>query len=139
MNTEDPGVDWSALLSAARAQLQHAYAPYSHFRVAAALRSADGAVYTGVNVENASFGLTVCAERNAIAAAVAQGVRSFTAMVVVCTGPSAASPCGACRQVLCEFPPAFAIRCYGSDGDELATDSAELLPHAFGAQTFTPA
>jgi cytidine deaminase len=124
-------VDWAALEATARAQLANAHAPYSHFHVAAAALTTDGRTFTGVNVENASFGLTVCAERNAIAAAVGQGARQFIALVVVCSGDAPASPCGACRQVLCEFPPDFEVRCFGQGSSELRTSSGALLPHAF--------
>ena len=124
-------VDWPALEVAARSQLPNAYAPYSRFHVAAAALTADGRTFTGVNVENASFGLTVCAERNAIAAAVGQGAREFIALVVVCSADMPASPCGACRQVLCEFPPDFEVRCFGQGSSELKTSSTGLLPHAF--------
>jgi cytidine deaminase len=129
-------IDWDALRDAARDRLAHAHAPYSGFRVATALLGDDGRVYVGVNVENASYGLTVCAERNAVAAAVAAGVRQVRALVVVCSGDSAAPPCGACRQVLGEFPPAFPIRCYAASGAELETRSDDLLPHAFGSGHF---
>jgi cytidine deaminase len=131
-------IDWPALRAAAEARLAHAYAPYSDFRVAAAVLSADGRVFTGVNVENASYGLTVCAERNAVAAAVAEGARGFRALVVVCSGAQPPVPCGACRQVLAEFPPAFGVRCWGRDGNELATRSDDLLPHAFTSNAFKP-
>jgi cytidine deaminase len=131
-------VDWAALRAAAEAQLQHAYAPYSGFSVAAAALTADGRVVTGVNVENASYGLTLCAERNAIAAAVGQGVRQLRGLVVVCSGDLPPAPCGACRQVLVEFPPAFELRCYGRGGQELIARSDALLPHAFGASTLEP-
>lgn len=126
-------IDWDALKAAASARLVHAHAPYSRYHVAAALRASDGRIYTGVNVENASYGLTICAERNAIAAAVADGARVFDALVVVCSGAAPAPPCGACRQVLAEFPPSFEVRCSGRDPGELRTSSAQLLPHAFGA------
>jgi cytidine deaminase len=136
MSAPVAAIDWNALCAAARAQLGHAYAPYSGFHVAAAVYSASGEVFVGVNVENASFGLTVCAERNAIAAAVAAGARSLLGMVVVSSGTSATPPCGACRQVLCEFPPPFPLRCYASDGTLLETHSDALLPHAFGPGHF---
>jgi cytidine deaminase len=131
-------IDWDALRSAARALLSHAHAPYSGFHVAAALRSLDGRVFSGVNVENASYGLTICAERNAIAAAVAAGARAFDALVVVCSGTEPPSPCGACRQVLVEFPPAFEVRCYGPSDAVIAARSDELLPHAFDSSGFKP-
>lgn len=124
---------WDALKAAASARLIHAHAPYSGYHVAAALRTRDGKIYTGVNVENASYGLTICAERNAIAAAVADGERVFEALAVVCSGAAPAPPCGACRQVLAEFPPSFEVCCWGQDTRELRTSSALLLPHAFGA------
>ena len=133
-----PQVDWVGLRAAAESVLAHAHAPYSRFRVAAALLAEDGRVLTGVNVENASYGLTVCAERNAIASAVGQGVRRMLGMVVVCSSFAPATPCGACRQVLCEFPPAFELRCYGRGPDELHTRSDALLPHAFGPSSFDP-
>jgi cytidine deaminase len=136
MSNSRTEVDWDALRTAARARLVHAHAPYSGFHVAAAVCSASGDVFVGVNVENASFGLTVCAERNAIAAAVAAGARSLLGMVVVSSGTLATPPCGACRQVLCEFPPAFPLRCYASDDSMLETQSDALLPHAFGPGHF---
>lgn len=132
----DQPIDWQGLRRAAEAQLAHAYAPYSGFRVAAAVLTEDGRVFTGVNVENASYGLTVCAERHAIAAAVGQGVRALRALVVVCSGDQPPAPCGACRQVLAEFPPAFAVHCYGRTGAELVARTDSLLPHAFGPGTF---
>lgn len=119
------------LVARARAVARHAYAPVSSFAVGAALLGADGAVFVGCNVENASFGLTVCAERNALAAAVAAGARSFDAMVVYTPGVDPGYPCGACRQVLAEFAPALPIALAG-DGDRVVhTTLAELLPHAF--------
>ena len=128
-----PAIDWDALRAVARASLAHAYAPYSCFRVAAALLSDDGRVFVGVNVENASYGLTVCAERNAVATAVAAGVRHVNALVVACSGDTPAPPCGACRQVLSEFSsPRFPIRCYDASDAELETSIDALLPHAFG-------
>jgi cytidine deaminase len=91
----------------------------------------DGRTFVGVNVENASYGLTICAERAAVAAAVAAGARRFSAIVVVCSGLAPPSPCGACRQVLCELPPAFSVRCYGRDGALLDSTTDALLPERF--------
>lgn len=125
-------IDWPALEAAALAVRERAYAPYSHYAVGAALLSVDGTVFTGVNVENASYGLTVCAERGAISTAVTAGHRSFSALVVAVKGARAAAPCGACRQVLAEFPPSFPIVCVAADGDRFETSVAELLPHRFG-------
>ena len=92
-----------------------------------------GRVFTGVNVENASFGLTVCAERNALAAAVAAGARTLRAVVVVSSAEHAITPCGACRQVLLELAPDADVHCYGSDGSARTLPVRELLPHAFAA------
>jgi cytidine deaminase len=129
--------DWQALLTAARAVAQHAHAPYSKFQVGAALLSEDDRVFTGCNVENASFGLTICAERNALFAAVAAGAKSFRALALISSADRPVTPCGACRQVLAEFPPSFAIRCYGQDDTTLDTTTAALLPHAFESADFT--
>jgi cytidine deaminase len=96
-------MDWDRLLLAAWHAREMAYAPYSNFAVGAALLSTDGAIFAGCNVENISYGLTNCAERVAIGAAVAAGVRGFVAVAVVADTAVPISPCGACRQVLAEF------------------------------------
>ena len=129
-------IDWDALCSEAQRAALHAYAPYSSFQVGAALLARDGRVFTGCNVENASFGLTICAERNAMFCAVAQGARSFEALAVVTSAHSPVTPCGACRQVLIEFAPGFAVRCFGSDGSSVEFGTHELLPHAFAGKDF---
>lgn len=95
--------DFTSLLPIAWEVRNRAYAPYSKFQVGAALLGTDGLIYRGCNVENLSFGLTICAERNAIAQAIAAGCRSFTALVVVADTREPVSPCGACRQVMAEF------------------------------------
>ena len=122
------------LLENARNAAKHSHSPYSKFRVGAALLCADGQVITGCNVENASYGLTLCAERNAITTAIAAGIRSFKALAVVAEG-TLPYPCGACRQVLAEFcEPAFPVLI----ADARALDAFEqhrldeLLPKAFG-------
>lgn len=125
-------IDWDALERAATEARSRAYAPYSRYAVGAALLGEDGRVFVGANVENASYPLCLCAERSAIATAVSAGVRSFRAIVVATGGARAAAPCGACRQVLAEFPPSFTVRCISDGGDRFETSVAELLPHAFG-------
>ncbi len=125
-------IDWEALREAAADVRGRAHAPYSGFAVGAALLTEGGRVFTGANVENASYGLSLCAERSAHAAAVAAGARRFVALAVVAPGPEPASPCGMCRQVLAEMPPSFPVRCYTPEGKVLETTVAGLLPHAFG-------
>ncbi len=119
------------LLAAAKAAQRNAHAPYSKFRVGAALLTKSGKVYTGVNVENASYGLTNCAERVAVGKAVSEGHRKFQAIAVV--APSAAlSPCGACRQVLAEFGECVVICADSRNPRRLRVHLlSELLPHAF--------
>ncbi len=119
----------SALIDAALAARQRAYAPYSKFTVGAALESVTGEVFTGCNVENSSFGLTICAERFAVGAAVAAGQREFSRVVVVSNGE--ASPCGACRQVLAEFGD-LEVVVADQRGEVLKTRRLEeLLPERF--------
>ncbi len=117
----------------ARAVREHAYAPYSKFKVGAAIL-VDGTIYVGVNVENASYPLSVCAERNAIAAAVAAGGRHLEAVVVCTEAMPPSSPCGGCRQVLREFgadAPVISIAADPEDRTERAWTVAELLPDSF--------
>ena len=121
------------LISAARNAQARAYAPYSNFRVGAALESMDGEVFTGCNVENASYGLTICAERAAISAAVGAGVRRFRRAVVVSDVDPPAAPCGACRQVLAEFGLDLPIQAVGSLRS-ISWRLADLLPSAFGPE-----
>jgi cytidine deaminase len=119
------------LVKAAREAQARAYAPYSHFRVGAALESESGEVYVGCNVENASYGLTICAERAAVCAAVSAGAQRFRRAVVVSDSDPPAAPCGACRQVLSEFGRDFRIDAIGPRATASWT-VAELLPAAFG-------
>lgn len=119
------------LVKAARAAQARAYAPYSNFRVGAALESEGGEIYVGCNVENASYGLTICAERAAVCAAVAAGAQRFRRAVVVSDTDPPAAPCGACRQVLSEFGRDFRVDAVGPQGSASWT-MAELLPAAFG-------
>jgi cytidine deaminase len=118
------------LLGAARGARQHAYAPYSKFRVGAAVLAEDGRVFTGCNVENSSFGLTVCAERNAVAAAIVAGARPIAVAVV--TDEDHVGPCGACRQVLAEFDHEMPVLLAARDGGDIRSVSlSDLLPAAF--------
>jgi cytidine deaminase len=120
----------SRLIENARRAQANAYAPYSGFRVGAAVLSADGRVFQGCNVENASFGLTVCAERNAVAAAVVAGARP--AAVAVVTPRDHVGPCGACRQVLAEFDLDMPVVLADGNGERpMLTTLRELLPGAF--------
>lgn len=121
------------LVDAARAAQQQAYAPYSRFRVGCALEADDGRVFVGCNVENASYGLTICAERAAVCAAVAAGARRFRRAVVVSDADPPAAPCGACRQVLSEFGPGLRVDAVSAAGSMTWT-IAELLPAAFGKE-----
>ena len=105
-----------------------AYAPYSRFRVGAALVGKDGRIFTGCNVENISFGLTICAERNAVFAAVAAGCREFEKIVIAADTPEPASPCGACRQVLAEFSPDMKVVLGTFGGKMVSYQLSELLP-----------
>ena len=121
------------LIAAARSAQAQAYAPYSNFRVGAALESVDGTVFTGCNVENASYGLTICAERAAISAAVGAGARKFRRAVVVSDVDPPAAPCGACRQVLAEFGLDLPIEGVGPRR-RVTWRLSELLPSAFGPE-----
>lgn len=112
-----------------------AYCPYSRFPVGAAVLSADGAIITGCNVENASYGLTVCAERTAIQRAVAEGHRHFTAIAVTCDIKDRfVGPCGACRQVLMEFGSDWIVYLTKPDGSYKETSLSQLLPLAFSPE-----
>ena len=120
------------LKSAARSMLEKAYCPYSHFPVGAALECEDGTVYTGCNVENAAYPAGICAERNAMFHAVAEGHTRFRRIVIAGKSRDFCVPCGMCRQVMREFAPDLEIICLNVDGDEQTFTLDELLPHSFG-------
>jgi cytidine deaminase len=117
------------LIDLARKARKRAYAPYSHYRVGAALLGKSGTVYTGCNVENASYSHTVCAERTAVLKAVSEGETEFEAIAVVTR--NGGSPCGACRQVLSEFSPELIIYIADKDGEYRTTTLKQLLPDSF--------
>lgn len=125
------GVSDAELVRMARAARAGAYAPYSGYRVGAALLAADGRVFTGCNVENVSYGLSMCAERVAVFRAVAAGTRDFKVLAVAGPGADPCRPCGACRQVLMEFAPDLKVLAAGDSGRWDAYTAAELLPAAF--------
>jgi cytidine deaminase len=119
------------LLAAAKAARLRAYAPYSKFQVGAAVETADGSIVVGCNVENASYGLGICAERVALTSAVAAGHRSMRAIAIAGPDGIATAPCGACRQFIAEFDPAMPVT-YTGPGDPIVTTLAHLLPESFG-------
>jgi cytidine deaminase len=124
-------MDKHVLIKSAVEVKRHAYTPYSHFAVGAALLTKSGKVFTGCNVENLSFRLTVCAEEAAVAAAIAGGERDFTAIAVVADSKELAMPCGACRQVLAEFNPDIEVMTATADGRKEGTFLlSDLLPRA---------
>lgn len=127
-------MDAKELMKMAIEARQNAYAPYSHFAVGAALLAESGRVYTGCNIENASYGLTCCAERNAIFAAVGAGERRFKMLAVAADSPEPVAPCGACRQVIAEFGITLVVM--GNLKEETKTMTAEeLLPYGFGQES----
>lgn len=119
------------LLAAAKTAFANAYAPYSHFHVGAALRTPDGTVFSGANVENASYGLGRCAEQSAVQGMASSGGRGFTQIVVYSESSPPASPCGACRQVLFEFSPEAQVMCVNHLGEVVEGQVKDFLPHGF--------
>ncbi len=118
------------LTKIARKVRQNAHAPYSHFPVGAALEATSGKVFNGCNVENLSYGLTICAERNAVFSAIASGVYSFRRIVIVADSNEPVTPCGACRQVLSEFSDDMEIISVNLKGQEFRAKLSELLPRS---------
>ena len=121
---------WNELKLAAETTRTHAYAPYSGFTVGAAVRTKSGAVFTGCNIENASYGATICAERVAVAAAVAAGERELIGLAIASGAKSPTPPCGVCRQFLTELAPSLPIRSYTGD-QQAEYELSALLPNAF--------
>ena len=119
------------LLDQARRTREAAYAPYSNFKVGAAVLTAAGEIFSGCNIENASLGATICAERVAIFAAVAAGARDLTALAVIADTPDPVAPCGLCRQVLAEFSPDCRVLMANTAGQIRLANLQELLPMAF--------
>ncbi len=128
---DDLSQDWQDLAEAAKSAREHAHSAYSGFAVGAAVRAGSGRVYSGCNIENAAYGLTVCAERVAIWKAVSEGERILTALALVTDG--SALPCGSCRQVMREFSEDLPMVVSDLSGQAYLTRLGELLPHAFSA------
>jgi len=131
-------VEWCALADAAKAASANAHCPYSRFPVGAAVLAFDGSIAAGCNVENASYGLTICAERNAIFSAIASGARAIVALALYTPTPQPVTPCGACRQVLAEFGQNALVRC-ACDGPDVLTFTLDaLLPQRFAIDEGSP-
>ena len=124
-------MDYQELVNTAAAAKKNAYVPYSKFRVGAALLTEDGQVFTGCNIENASFGLTNCGERTAVFKAVSEGNKKFKAIAISTDTQEITSPCGACRQVLIEFGEDIEVILANVSGEYQVYTSSELLPLAF--------
>jgi len=120
-----------SLLGAAREARERAWCPYSKFRVGVALLTKSGLIFSGCNVENASYGLTICAERTAVVKAISEGHHDFVAMAVVTDSAKPLLPCGSCRQFLAEFGLELPIVAEGTGGQRIETDLTDLLPAAF--------
>ncbi|HVF40888.1 MAG TPA: cytidine deaminase [Gemmatimonadaceae bacterium] len=130
--SESPSADATrSLRDAAFAAMENAYAPYSNFRVGAALRTTDGTIISGCNVENAAYGEALCAERVAVAAAVAQGIKSFDEIAIASESDDPSPPCGSCRQTMSEFAPDLRVTSYAKNGKEATWRLSDLLPEAF--------
>lgn len=119
------------LIAMAKEAMKKAYAPYSCFQVGAALLAKDGRVFTGCNVENATYGATICAERTAVTKAVSEGVREFEKIAIVASSGDYAAPCGICRQVLFEFMPEGQVVLWSETKGEKVFGVSELLPFGF--------
>ena len=131
MKPPAPPTGLDELAREARRARKRAHAPFSRFRVGAALRTRAGTVITGCNIENASYGLTMCAERVAVFKAVSEGVRGFDAIAVAADAPKVAAPCGPCRQILWEFCGDVWVHLTNLRGKTVTVRMSELLPHPF--------
>ncbi|MBR1781318.1 MAG: cytidine deaminase [Oscillospiraceae bacterium] len=123
------------LIAQALQMREMAYAPYSRFRVGAALEAEDGTVYTGCNVENAAYGCCICAERTALVKAVSEGRRRFVRLAVAGDSADFCWPCGSCRQMLREFSPDLVVDVVNRAGEFSTVSLSDLLPHSFGPDT----
>ncbi len=124
-------MDNKTLIEKAKQAMTNAYAPYSHFQVGAALLAKDGRVFTGCNVENATYGATICAERTAVTKAVSEGVQEFEKIAIVASSGDYAAPCGICRQILFEFMPEGEVVLWSDTAGEKAFSVSDLLPFGF--------
>lgn len=124
-------INWEDLLREAKRGMDLAYAPYSHYKVGAAVLSGSGKIYTGCNIENASFPMSMCAERVAIFKAFSEGEREFLALAVVANSSTLSVPCGGCRQVIVEFAPEMPIALCNNDGKRKIIKAKDLLPLPF--------
>lgn len=123
------------LINLARAASEAAYVPYSKFRVGAALECEDGAIFTGCNIENASLGCTICAERTAAVKAVSSGNRHFVRIAIYAESTNYCTPCGICRQFLSEFAPNMEVLCAKADGRYVSYKLNKMLPFSFNSQS----
>ena len=133
MTEKDESNDAKVLRDTAFAAMENAYAPYSRFRVGAAVRTTSGEIIAGCNVENAAYGEALCAERVAIAAAVARGMKEFEEIAIASESEEPAAPCGSCRQTMSEFAPDLKVTSYASNGKQVTWRLSELLPEAFAS------
>jgi len=122
------------LIEKAASAMANSYSPYSRFKSGAAIESSDGAVFTGCNIENAAFGVTLCAETAAVASAVSAGKRSFRRIAIISEESAYCFPCGTCRQLLNEFSPEMEVLCSRSDGRYVSYPLTSLLPMPFGKE-----
>lgn len=133
MTEKNESNDAKVLRDTAFAAMENAYAPYSKFRVGAAVRTASGEIIAGCNVENAAYGEALCAERVAIAAAVARGMKEFEEIAIASESDEPAAPCGSCRQTMSEFAPDLKITSYSKNGKQVTWRLSDLLPEAFAS------